>query len=169
MGWQALMDNRRATKAMTVHEYHCETTWEGSTAAGYRAYDRAHTVRVPPAATVLELTSDPAFRGDASLLNPEQLLTAAASSCQLLSFLALAARAGLDVVSYTDHATAVMPMATERIETIVLTPGITVRGPADEAAIVAMVHEAHERCFIARSLTAEVRVEARIEVLPAAT
>jgi len=154
---------------MTVHEYHCETTWEGTTAAGYRAYDRAHTVRVPPAAAVLQLTSDPAFRGDPSLLNPEQLLTAAASSCQLLSFLALAARAGLDVVSYTDHATALMPMATERVESIVLTPEITVRGQAHEAAILALVHQAHESCFIARSLTTEVRIEARITLLPTVT
>ena len=110
------------------------------------------------------MTADPAFLGDVSLLNPEQLLTAAASSCQLLSFLALAARARLDVVSYVCSAVAHMPMATARIETIVLTPTITVRAPADQAAVVALVHEAHETCFIARSLNTDVQVHAIVEI-----
>jgi organic hydroperoxide reductase OsmC/OhrA len=150
---------------METHEYGAELTWTGSTAAGYRGYDRAHRVRTPPAAQELEMTADPAFLGDASLLNPEQLLTAAASSCQLLSFLALAARARLDVVSYVCSAVARLPMATGRIETIVLKATITVRAPADKAAIVAMMHEAHETCFIARSLNTDVQVEAEVEIV----
>ncbi|MEZ5182031.1 MAG: OsmC family protein [Acidimicrobiales bacterium] len=92
-----------------VHRYGTELRWSGSTGAGYDAYDRAHELTAPPARTGLELSSDPAFRGDPSRLNPEQLLVAAASSCQLLSFLAVAARARLDVVGYADDATAEMP------------------------------------------------------------
>jgi organic hydroperoxide reductase OsmC/OhrA len=57
-----------------------------------------------------------------------------------------------------------MPMATARIETIVLTPTITVRAPADKAAVVALVHEAHETCFIARSLNTDVQVHAIVEI-----
>ena len=154
---------------MKVHEYHCETRWTGSTGRGYRGYDRAHNVRVPAAKADIEMTSDPAFLGDPSLLNPEQLLTAAASSCQLLSFLAQAARTGLDVVSYVDSATAQMPMSTERIETIVLSPKITIRGQANEADVLALVQKAHETCYIARSLRSDVRVDASIEFLPAAS
>src|SRR5690625_7366079 len=48
----------------------------------------------------LFVSSDAAFRGDAELTNPEQLLVLAASSCQMLSFLGAAARASVDVVSY---------------------------------------------------------------------
>ena len=55
------------------------------------------------------MSADPAFRGDATRMNPEQLLVMAAASCQLLSFLAVAARARLDVVAYEDEAEAAMP------------------------------------------------------------
>jgi len=148
-----------------VHEYRAELSWSGSTAAGYRSYDRAHRVKAPPAEAELVLTSDPAFRGDAGYLNPEQLLTAAASSCQMLSFLALAARSGIDVVSYVDSALATMPMDVARIETIVLHPVVTVRGPVNVAEVTALVNQAHEECFIARSLKTDVTIEPRVEVI----
>ena len=63
-----------------VHEYSCNLTWSGSTGQGYDAYDRTHRVSAPPAGSELTLTSDPAFRGDPRLANPEQLLLVAASS-----------------------------------------------------------------------------------------
>ena len=70
----------------------------------------APTGRPPsPPTAHLELSSDPAFGGRPERLNPEQLLLMAASSCQLLSFLAVAARARLDVIAYEDEAEAMMP------------------------------------------------------------
>ena len=74
-----------------VHTYRTSLTWDGTTSGGYKRYDRTHQLRAEPAAAGLTLSSDPAFLGDPTLLNPEQLLVAAASSCQLLSFLAVAA------------------------------------------------------------------------------
>jgi len=93
------------------HIYRTTLAWSGSTAPGYDAYDRAHEVSAPPAEAALALSGDPAFRGDPARLNPEQLLVAAASSCQLLSFLAIAARSGVDIRSYTDQAEGEMPEA----------------------------------------------------------
>ena len=86
------------------HTYLARVEWTGSTGVGYRAYPRAHTAWTPPATEGFDLSADPHFRGDGDLPNPEQLLVLAASSCQLLSFLAVAARAGLDVVGYEDDA-----------------------------------------------------------------
>jgi organic hydroperoxide reductase OsmC/OhrA len=68
-----------------VHRYTASCRWRGSTGAGYAAYDRAHEVEAVPAETTLSLSGDPAFGGDPTFLNPEQLLVMAASSCQLLS------------------------------------------------------------------------------------
>ena len=82
--------------------------WDGSTAGGYDAYDRTHTVHLPPAEGALSVSADPAFLGDGRLVNPESLLLAAAASCQLLSFLAVAARARIAVTGYLDEARAVM-------------------------------------------------------------
>ncbi|HVM67539.1 MAG TPA: hypothetical protein VMU14_21885, partial [Acidimicrobiales bacterium] len=72
-----------------AHTYEAATRWEGSTGVGYDSYSRAHHVQCPPADAELAVSSDPAFRGEPARLNPEQLVLAAASSCQLLSFLAV--------------------------------------------------------------------------------
>jgi organic hydroperoxide reductase OsmC/OhrA len=147
-----------------IHRYRATLAWDGSTGVGYERYDRAHRVQAPPAPVELALSSDPAFRGDPSRLNPEQLLVAAASSCQLLSFLAVAARARLDVVSYRDEADAVMPEDDPpvRITRIDLHPQVvltdTERGRPTPERLEHLTEVAHRECFIANSLTTEVTV-----------
>ena len=152
--------------AKPIHRYAARCTWNGSTGVGYEKYDRAHVVGAPPAAAALALSSDPAFRGNATLLNPEQLLVMAASSCQLLSFLAIAARARVDVVAYEDRAEAEMPEAERpvRITAIRLRPRITVvaensGAQANEARLRQLVAQAHHECYIANSLKTEISVE----------
>lgn len=56
---------------MTDHRYETILAWSGSTASGYKAYTRAHDVAL--ADDILTLSADTAFRGDASLPNPEQV------------------------------------------------------------------------------------------------
>jgi organic hydroperoxide reductase OsmC/OhrA len=154
--------------APTVHTYRTTVAWEGSTALGYDSYDRAHTATAPPADGRLRLSSDPAFLGDASLLNPEQLLVLAASSCQLLSFLAVAARSRIDVVAYSDEAEAVMPDDDPplRITRIVLRPTITVaadasdRRPSDDR-LRHLCEVAHRECYVANAVRAEIVLEPR--------
>ena len=148
-----------------VHRYQSHVVWRGSTAAGPAHYDRTHQAVAPPAKQELRLSADPAFRGDATLLNPEQLLLAAASSCQLLSFLALAARAGVDVVAYQDDADALMPVDERpaRITQVVLRPQILVATGADLDQVRRLVTEAHDSCYIANSLTAKIVLEPSVE------
>ncbi|SHG48072.1 Organic hydroperoxide reductase OsmC/OhrA [Jatrophihabitans endophyticus] len=146
------------------HHFASRLRWSGSTAAGYRGYERTHTVTTPPAAQALQVSAAPAFLGDETHANPEQLVLAAASSCQLLSFLAEAARAGIEVVDYADDAAAVMPvtrgpMAITRIE---LRPVITVAAGTNHEAVERAAHRGHEQCFIANSLRSEVVVEVTV-------
>ena len=85
---------------------------------------------------------------------------AAASSCQLLSFLALAAQAGIDVVRYEDDAEAFMPVTREpmRITRIVLRPRITVAKGSDLDRVGVLVFAAHDGCYIANTLNADVEL-----------
>jgi organic hydroperoxide reductase OsmC/OhrA len=146
-----------------VHRYAASCRWQGSTGAGYDAYERAHEAQAPPTAT-LQLSSDPAFRGDPALLNPEQLVVLAAASCQLLSFLAVAARARIDVVDYQDDAEGEMPEDDPpiRITRVTLRPRITIRGEVDDARIRHLVEVAHRECFIANSLSTEMVIEPEV-------
>lgn len=147
-----------------THRYRAVCAWSGSTAAGYDSYDRAHSMRCPPADTVVAMSGDPAFHGDATRLNPEQLLLAAAASCQLLSFLAVAARARIDVLDYEDAAVADMPEGDPpmRITAIRLRPRITVASGTNLEQVQRLVEIAHKECFIANSLTAAMDVEPTI-------
>ena len=149
---------------MAPHGYRAQVRWEGSTGAGYRDYPRAHSAFLPPATEGLDLSADPHFRGDADLPNPEQLLVLAASSCQLLSFLAVAARAKVDVVGYADDASGEMPqhVSPQRITRIVLRPVVTVTGVVGDHVVERLLHEAHEQCYIASSLTSEVVLEPQV-------
>jgi organic hydroperoxide reductase OsmC/OhrA len=100
-------------------------------------------------------------RGDPAVLNPEQLLLMAASSCQMLWFLHLAAKARIDVVSYEDEATALMPEDDEptRITEIALRPRIVVNGDASEERVRKLVETAHDYCYVANSLNSDVTIE----------
>ena len=149
-----------------VHRYEVECRWEGSTGVGYAAYDRSHGVKAPPARAELALSSDPAFRGNPERLNPEQLLLASASSCQLLSFLAVAARARLDVRGYEDRAEALMPEGEHpvRFTALTLRPRITLAPGPSEERVRQLVEQAHRECYVASSLRADIdfRIEPEI-------
>jgi len=148
------------SKVDPSHEYGVRCQWSGSTLVGYEEYERAHVASAPPAKQQLELSSDPAFRGDPSLLNPEQLVVLAASSCQLLSFLAVAARARVDVLHYDDEAVGVMPEKDlpMRLTSISLRPTIRVAAGTSVDRVKRLVEIAHRECYIANSLHTEIDI-----------
>ncbi len=81
-------------------KFTARTSWSGSTGVGWEDYDRTHSASVAEQ-TVRLTTAEP--KGNPELANPELLLLAAASSCQMLWFLHLAAKARIDVVAYEDE------------------------------------------------------------------
>ena len=147
---------------MTLHHYSATCSWSGSTAVGYDGYDRTHGATA--GAHELTLSADPAFLGDPSRLNPEQLLVLAAVSCQLLSFLAVASRARIDVRDYRDDAAAAMPDDDRpvRLAEIVLRPQIVLASGPSEERVRHLVEVAHRECYIANSLATPMRVEPTI-------
>src|SRR3954449_3285097 len=132
---------------MGAHLYHARTHWTGDTGLGWDGYDRAHSASAPPATPDLTLTTGES-KGDPAQLNPEQLLLMAASSCQLLWFLHLAAKARVEVVEYVDEASAEMPEDDPpvRLTRIALRPRITIAAGPSEDRVLKLVHKAHEHC-----------------------
>lgn len=157
----------RRGRESTMHDHSYEThlVWDGSTAGGHRAYSRDHRAVAPPSAEV-QLSSDKTFGGNADMLNPEQLLVMAASSCQLLSFLAVAARAGVDVRGYEDEAVGVMPADEnpQRITRITLRPHVRVGPGVADDRVHQLLEDAHHQCYIANSVTTKIEVVATVEV-----
>lgn len=151
---------------MSTHVYDTHLVWAGTTAGGYKAYSRSHRAVAPPAIPEVSLSADPVFGGDAERLNPEQLVVMAASSCQLLSFLSVAARAGVVVTGYVDEARGEMPEGDPplRLTRIVLTPVVTVAAGTDPDLVAGLLREAHEVCYVARSLRADVVLDPTVVV-----
>lgn len=148
----------------STHRYEVSCSWQGSTGLGYEGYDRTYEARTTPPTGKVRLSADPSFRGDPTLLNPEQLVVLAAASCQLLSFLAVAARARVDVVAYDDNAEGFMPEddMPVRLTRIELHPTITVTSAVPEERVRHLVDVAHRECYIANSLRTEITVDPTI-------
>lgn len=154
---------------MPEHRYAVDVVWTGDRGRGtesVRAYDRAHEIRIdgkPP----IPASSDPAFRGDPSRHNPEELLVASLSSCHMLWFLNLCAVAGVVVTAYEDRALGVMDEEADgggSFREVVLRPHVTVARPEMTEPAAALHERAHALCFIARSVNFSVRHEPSTEV-----
>lgn len=143
------------------HRYECTVTWTGNTGGGtatYTGYQRSHLVTQglkPP----IVGSSDPAFRGNPAAWNPEELLLASLSQCHMLFFLHRAAVAGIVVVAYVDDASGTMVEEGEggRFTEVVLRPRVVVAAAEMIGHCDRLHAEAHERCYIARSVTFPVR------------
>ncbi|WP_265442431.1 OsmC family protein [Flexivirga meconopsidis] len=148
-----------------THSYPVRLTWSGSTGVGYDEYGRAHEV-APGDLPALPMSADPHFRGDSSLVNPEQLLVMSASSCQLLSFLAVASRSRLDVLDYVDDAEGLMPESSDPmwVSEIRLRPTVTLAPGSRLDRLERLVTLAHQQCFIANSLRSRITVDARFVI-----
>jgi organic hydroperoxide reductase OsmC/OhrA len=138
------------------HLFECQLTWTGAAAGGtvdYAPYSRAYQVDFVGKPSLLG-SGAPAFRGDPSLYNPEDLLVASLSSCHCLSYLALAARAGVVVTAYHDQASGVLAMLDGklRFREVTLRPRVTVRKGTDEEKAQQLHKQAHQECFIASSV-----------------
>jgi organic hydroperoxide reductase OsmC/OhrA len=138
------------------HHYSLTITWTGNNGTGtsaYRDYDRSHTVSKENKAAIA-CSSDPAFRGDDTKYNPEELLLAALSSCHMLFYLHLCADAGIIVTAYSDHATGIMEETSGgsgQYTSATLYPQVTVTDISMVNKANELHHKAHELCFIANS------------------
>jgi len=129
----------------------------------YEVYSRAHTWHFPGGSTV-QASAAPAFRGDPALVDPEEAFVASLASCHLLTFLALAARAGHTVEAYDDEAEGTMAANAEgrlAITRVVLRPRVTFGDGVPPGEVARLHEQAHAECFIANSVRTDVVVEPR--------
>jgi organic hydroperoxide reductase OsmC/OhrA len=81
----------------------------------------------------------------------------------MLTFLFLASKQGVDIVSYHDKATGHMepsPSGKLWVSRVVLKPEIEYRGEAPSKELIDQLHHAaHGECFIANSVKSEITVE----------
>ena len=149
------------------HKYQLRVNWTGNQGTGtssYTAYKRDHQISGKEKDPIPG-SSDPAFRGDRSRNNPEELLVASLSACHMLWYLHLCADAGIVVTNYLDQATGIMVETREgggRFQEVILHPEVTVKRGADRILCKELHERAHHLCFIANSVNFPVRCESVI-------
>jgi organic hydroperoxide reductase OsmC/OhrA len=152
------------------HNYNLTVKWTGNKGTGtsnYKAFERSHTIIINNKVELLG-SSDPAFRGDKTKHNPEELLVASLSSCHMLWYLHLCAEAGVIIVDYVDNATGIMMETSNgggHFTEVILNPIVIVT----ENSMVEKANELHKRanelCFIANSVNFPVHHKPTYKIL----
>jgi organic hydroperoxide reductase OsmC/OhrA len=120
-----------------------------------------------PNKVAIEASSDPAFRGDPTRHNPEELFVASLSSCHMLWYLHLCSTNGIVVTGYVDDALGTMeesPQGDGRFTDVLLRPRVTIGAGGDVALAKRLHDDAHRFCFIANSVNFPVRCEPSTDV-----
>ncbi len=125
-------------------------------------YSNEHTVQYNSHYDML-VDSAPDWGGDPNNTNPEQALASALSSCHMMTFLALAAKAGWPVASYHDFAEAHLgknPKGQMSVTRIDLHPVVRFDTgfAVSEEEMEQMQDRAHRYCFIANTLADSVEI-----------
>ena len=150
---------------MKCHHYQTALTWTGNLGQGtttYRTYTRDHEILVEGKTITIPGSSDPAFRGDPSRYNPEELFVASLSACHMLWFLHLCSTNQIVVSSYTDQAIGMMEENEDgsgQFKEVTLHPHVTVTAAEMLGNLDEIHKQAHQMCFIARSCNFPVRCE----------
>jgi organic hydroperoxide reductase OsmC/OhrA len=150
------------------HHYAAQLIWTGAAQGAvkdYASYSRESVVRIDGKLDLVG-SSDPLFRGDPKLHNPEDLLVAALSACHMLTYLAICARKGIGVVAYEDEASGTMTLGGGggHFSEVVLRPKVTLTAGSDVKRAEALHADAHRDCFIASSVNFPVRHEATVTI-----
>lgn len=143
--------------------------WEDSGGAFNRQrYSRAHTWSFDGGAEIAASSSPdivPVPMSDASAVDPEEALIASVASCHMLWFLSLAAKEGFVVREYRDDPVGEMRKNSTGklfIAVVTLRPRVVWDSNADDPdtdQIQQLHDQAHQECFIANSIHAEIRIE----------
>ncbi|MDP1830783.1 MAG: OsmC family protein [Geothrix sp.] len=144
-----------------AHRYPLTLSWTGNSLDA--PYNRNATLSNGQK-TAIPVSSAPEYAGDGSCWNPEDLLGSALATCHMLTFLALCAKAKVEVVGYEDHAESLLDTVDKvtRITHVYLRPVIRVTRGTSMAKVITLFEKAHKYCFVASSVTCEAVMEPRV-------
>lgn len=154
---------------MAELNYLIHLEWTGNLGEGtkdYRSYHRSYTVNAEGKEAV-QGSADPQFKGDASKWNPEEMLLSSLSACHMLWYLHLCSTHKITVSAYTDQ-----PLANLNVDgagngqftKAILRPHIVIQESEKVETARALHHEAHQKCFVARSINFPVSIEPTINI-----
>jgi organic hydroperoxide reductase OsmC/OhrA len=144
-----------------AHYYPLAINWTGNTLRS--PYSR-EAVATATGKSPIPVSSAPEYAGDELRWNPEDLLGTALATCHMLTFLALCAKAKVEVTHYEGSAISVLDTLEKitRVTEIHLNPTIRVAPGTSKAKVEDLFHKAHKYCFVANSIKSKVLMNPRI-------
>ncbi len=152
-----------------MSEYSATISWQRGEHEPFvdQRYSRAHEWAFDGGVRVLASSSPhvvPLPYSVAEHVDPEEAFVAALSSCHMLTFLWLAAKAGYRVERYRDDAVGIMAKNGQgrlAMTRVTLRPRVIFGGEQEPALadLEQLHHQAHEECFIANSVNTVVTTE----------
>jgi organic hydroperoxide reductase OsmC/OhrA len=156
----------------TMSSYTAQVTWQRDPLEAFtdNRYSRRHQLRFDGGAELAGSSSPqvvPLPLSDACAVDPEELFVASLAACHMLWFLSIAAQRGYKVERYEDDAEGWLARNGQghlAMTEVCLRPRVQWLGDPlpDGDLLLALHHEAHASCFIARSVHTDVRVEPRL-------
>jgi organic hydroperoxide reductase OsmC/OhrA len=143
------------------HDYSATIKWTGNNGKGtsnYNNFERDHSISNNNKPDIL-CSADPAFLGDKTKYNPEELLLASLSSCHMLWYLHLCSESNIVVTKYYDNATGIMIEKTDGsgcFSKVTLNPTIIVTENLMIEKAIELHKKANELCFIANSVNFKI-------------
>ncbi|QKX07636.1 OsmC family peroxiredoxin [Aquimarina sp. TRL1] len=146
---------------MKEHNYKATVKWTGNKGKGtsnYKEFERCHTISIEKKPDIL-CSSDPAFRGDKTKYNPEELLLSSLSACHMLWYLHLCSESNVIITEYSDQATGIMYETCNgsgHFSEVNLNPKTKVTETSMIKKAIELHKKANELCFIANSVNFKV-------------
>lgn len=147
-----------------MSEHDITLSWEKQTESfAYQDYNRDHQWDFGHG-LIVNASSAPQFLGTPEYADPERAFAGAISSCHLLFFIAICSRKHLTLEHYEDKATAFLEQDEDGdliISKVMLRPEVRfAQGVEVNREVIDNIHhQAHKRCFLAKSVRSEIVIE----------
>lgn len=143
---------------MKSHLYHVDIRWKKG---------RTGEISSPELSEKIEIATPPQFTGGAeNIWSPEHLFTAAATSCLMTTFLAIAENSGLEFTHFSCGSAGKLEMTDGKylMTEIHLKPEVTITSEKDRLKAERILNKAAASCLISNSMKSTITVTPDIMV-----
>ena len=116
---------------------------------------------------LMKVSAAKAFKGDASLHNPEDLLLSALTSCHMMSYLYVCSQHNVEVLEYSDNSEGILEVEGSgkgSFKSVELNPDVVIKDSQNIELAKELHAKANELCFIANSCNFPIHHRAKISV-----
>lgn len=135
------------------HLFKVVLNWNLKPTENSKKYSRNHQINIE-GKPIINVSAAKAFKGDANLYNPEDLLLSSLTSCHMMSYLYCCNQNNIQVISYSDNAEAFLEVNEDgsgKIVKVVLNPVVKISDITKKELAESLHKKANQLCFIANS------------------